>query len=163
MKVLFGKWRKGAVLIPTSRYVPDPKQKEALLKDAMADYEKVYEIQKPYFDKLGTHPRGELLFGLAEGWRRLGDEKKARGYLEQIVQTCKATPYEAEAREWLQKEPAAGAFLPVHHGHIFSRKIFDTLDALRITPGGHDAFLPNRKGNDSHRFLRKYPRNFGKV
>jgi hypothetical protein len=97
----------GAVLLAVSRYLPDPKQNQELLEKATADYEKTHALQKSYFARLGTHPRGELLFGLAEGWRRLGDEVRARAYLEQIVQTCKDSPYETEARQWLVKKPDA--------------------------------------------------------
>jgi hypothetical protein len=73
------------------------------LEKAVGDYEKVLEIQKFEIAKLEVHPRGGLLFGLAEGWRRLGNEMKAQSYLERIVQTCKDSGYEKEAREWLVK------------------------------------------------------------
>jgi hypothetical protein len=99
---------RAAILVVASRYVPDKKQQKELLDRVVADYGTVYELQKAGLEKLGMHPRGELLFGLAEGWRRLGDEKNARLYLEQIVQMCKDSPYEAQAKEWLAKDAADG-------------------------------------------------------
>jgi hypothetical protein len=106
----------GAVCLTVSRYLPDPKLKRELLDQGTADYEKTYALQKAYFSRLGTHPRGELLFGLAEGWRRLGDAARARTYLEQIVQTCKDSPYETEAKEWLAKKLDAAN--PSYHNCI---------------------------------------------
>jgi tetratricopeptide (TPR) repeat protein len=99
---------RGAVLIQVSRFVPNDTIKKQLLEKSRSDFEAVYEQQKEMLIRLGTHPRGELLFGLAESARRLGDEKKARGYLEQIVQLNKGSEYESEAKEWLEKDGVAG-------------------------------------------------------
>jgi hypothetical protein len=76
-----------------------------LLKSALLDYEKVYEVQKPTFSKLGTHSRGELLFGLASGWSILGENAKAAQYLKLVVENCKGTPYETEAKKWRDLKP----------------------------------------------------------
>jgi hypothetical protein len=47
----------------------------------------------------------------------LGNEPKARGYLERIVQTCKDSAYEKEACAWLEKEKAAeGSSTPLGIG-----------------------------------------------
>ena len=62
---------RGAVLLTATRTM-DPAVARPLLEQAVADYEKVLRIQESYFDTLGDHPRGELLFGLAEGSARLG-------------------------------------------------------------------------------------------
>lgn len=78
-------------------------QARALLKSALDDYEEVYRRQKPHFAKLSNHSRGELLFGLASGWSILGDHTKAREYLILILEACKDTGYEREARPWLEK------------------------------------------------------------
>ncbi len=96
---------RGAGLFIASRFVPDPPTQKSLLERAVSDYERCYELQKNELPKLGVHPRGELLFGLAEGWRRLGKDEKARGYLEQIVKTCKDSAYEKEAKTWLATKP----------------------------------------------------------
>jgi tetratricopeptide (TPR) repeat protein len=91
---------RGATLLATSRFVP-PQAGRPLLETGLADYEKVYELQKPYFESLSGHARGELLFGLAEGWQRAGNEEKARPYFERIVQVGKPSGYLAEAESWL--------------------------------------------------------------
>jgi hypothetical protein len=78
---------------------------KALLESALADYEKVYQWQRPTFHKLGSHSRGELLFGLASGWSILGEQKKVLKYLLLIVKDCKGTEYETEARKWLEIRP----------------------------------------------------------
>jgi tetratricopeptide (TPR) repeat protein len=92
---------RGAVLMTASRFVPDEKQKTALLERATSDFERVYELQKNSLGRLGTHPRGELLMALAEGARRQGKEDRARAYLEQVKATCKDSDYDKRATEWL--------------------------------------------------------------
>jgi hypothetical protein len=81
----------------------DEKSK-ALLKSALLDYEKVYEWQQPKFDKLSSHSRGELLFGLASGWSILGDHQKARHYLSLLLAKCAGTEYESEAQTWIKRK-----------------------------------------------------------
>lgn len=80
-------------------------ESKALLKSALLDYEKVYELQKPNFKELWSHSRGELLFGLASGWSILGEHQKAREYLKLILKHVKGTDYETEAQKWLDKKP----------------------------------------------------------
>jgi hypothetical protein len=95
---------RGADLLAISRFVSDPELAQSLVKDGVADFERVYKIQKPYFETLGTHPRGELLFGIAEGYSRLGDEEKARVYFEQIRADLPNTPYAKRAAIWLETQ-----------------------------------------------------------
>jgi hypothetical protein len=80
-------------------------QSKALLESALADYEKVYQWQKPSFSKLSNHSRGELLFGLACGWSILGNDEKSRHYLSLITRECAGTDYEVEARTWIKSQP----------------------------------------------------------
>ncbi|HKR00215.1 MAG TPA: hypothetical protein VJT09_06050 [Pyrinomonadaceae bacterium] len=82
-------------------------ESRALLESALLDYEKVYQKQRPYFSKLDAHNRGELLFGLASGWSILGDDAKARHYLNLIVKEVKGTAYEQEAQKWLNGKARA--------------------------------------------------------
>jgi hypothetical protein len=77
----------------------------ALLESALADYETVYRWRRPVFSTLTEHSRGELLFGLASGWSILGEHRKARAYLKLVLEECKDTSYEAEARRWLSGAP----------------------------------------------------------
>jgi hypothetical protein len=102
MKIKIG---RSATLIgyAQSGWDPTDNQSRVLLKSALADYEKVYEWQKPYFASIPIHSRGELLFGLASGWSILGNQKKTREYLNLILKECNDSVYEVEARRWLAK------------------------------------------------------------
>jgi tetratricopeptide (TPR) repeat protein len=98
---------RAATLIGLAQSGWDPHDSEArsLLESAVKDYEQVYEIQKPQFDDIRMHSRGELLFGLASGWSMLGNQAKTKEYLETIIAECQKTPYESEAKRWLNKKP----------------------------------------------------------
>jgi hypothetical protein len=65
--------------------------KECLTK-AVDDYEATLRIQGAAFDQRAVHDRAELLWGLAEGWRRLGDETRAKEYFERLVEQCSSSP-----------------------------------------------------------------------
>lgn len=99
---------RGATLLPASRFVQDKSAGRALLEKGVGDYEKVLDLQKPYFARLSGHARGELLFGLAEGWARLGDSEKARAYFQRIVRECKDSGRQPQAAAWLEKGTLAG-------------------------------------------------------
>ncbi len=75
---------RGATLLTASHDIPGENGRE-LLKTGLADYEKVYQIQSAYFDTLTGHARSELLFGLAEGYLRLGDEARAREWFTKLA------------------------------------------------------------------------------
>jgi tetratricopeptide (TPR) repeat protein len=92
---------RGATSLQASLFAP-PAQAEPLVKTGLADLEKVLEMQTPRFEQLGTHPRGELLSGLANGWYRLGDEEKARAYYARIARELPGTEYEKRAKIWLE-------------------------------------------------------------
>ena len=91
---------RGAVLLAATANM-DPVQSRPLVEQAVADYEKVLSIQAPYFDTLGDHPRGELLFGLAEGSARLGRLDKARTYFERLVKDARTSGQAPRAQAWL--------------------------------------------------------------
>ena len=99
---------RGATLLPASRFVQDKAAGRALLEKAVGDYEKVLELQKPYFATLSGHARGELLFGLAEGSARLGNTDKARAYFQRIVNECKDSGRQPQAAVWLEKGTLGG-------------------------------------------------------
>ena len=67
----------------------------------MQNYERVLEIQAPIFATLGDHAKGELLFGLAEGWNRLGDKEKARRYFDRLIADAPTSGQTPKAREWI--------------------------------------------------------------
>jgi hypothetical protein len=101
---------RGAVLLEASKYAQPEAQAKALLETAVSDYEKVLKIQQAHFDKIGTHARGELLLGLAEGWHRRGDLVKAKSYFERLVKEAAGTEYATRAQAWLEKKT-----LPQNH------------------------------------------------
>jgi tetratricopeptide (TPR) repeat protein len=92
---------RGASLIPASRFVRSADESKALLQKGVNDYEKVLEIQKAYFAGLSGHARGELLFGLAEGWQRLGNQEKSRSYFQRIVSEAQGSERQKQAKDFL--------------------------------------------------------------
>jgi hypothetical protein len=93
---------RGAALLTGSQFVPDPAIARPLIEKGVADFEKTWELQKNYLEKLGTHPRGELMLGLADGYSRLGQTARARQWFERIRQDLPGTPYEDSANTWLK-------------------------------------------------------------
>ena len=79
------------------------------VRTAVDDYERVREMQKDTFASLGEHSRGELLQGLANGYRLLGDEAKANVYFELIRTEMPGTPYAKRAAIWLETKSLTAA------------------------------------------------------
>lgn len=98
---------RSATIIGLAQAGWDPRDKKGreLLESALLGYEKVYRIQKPTFNKVSEHSRGELLFGLASGWSILGEHDKSQRYLRLITEKVRGTDYETEARRWLGQDP----------------------------------------------------------
>ena len=92
---------RGAVLLQAARFVPPP-MAEPLLKTGVGDYEHVLELQRSYFHTLGDHPKGELLFGLADGYARLGDKVKARAYFERLIAEAPTSGQAPRGRAWIE-------------------------------------------------------------
>lgn len=108
---------RGAVLLTASRNLPSAEMARPLIENGLADFERALEIQKAYFDTLGTHPRGELLIGLADGYSRIGQNEKATVYFERIRAVLPDTPYAASAGKWLATKsltPREGGCLGCH-------------------------------------------------
>ena len=92
---------RAAALLGAARNVPFPQQATELTRTAVGDYEKVYELQRPYFARLSEHARGELLLGLADGHHRLGQHDQASRYLEIARSELPGTDYADEAAAYL--------------------------------------------------------------
>lgn len=90
---------RGAVLLASSHYMP-AEMARPLIETGLSDYARTYELQKPYFATIGTHPRGELLFGLAEGYSRIGDQEKASAFFDLIGKDLPNTVYAKRASLW---------------------------------------------------------------
>jgi tetratricopeptide (TPR) repeat protein len=91
---------RGALLLQATRNM-SPQMSRPLIEKAVADYETVLSIQEPIFGTLGDHPKGELLFGLAEGYSRLDQPDKARLYFNRLVQDAPASGQAPKAKQWL--------------------------------------------------------------
>jgi len=102
---------RGAFLLTASRNLPSPAVARPMIERGIADLEKAYEFQHDHLDKLGTHPKGELLLGLADGYTRLGQLEKAQPMIDRIRAEMKGTRYEASATLWSENKslPAAKA------------------------------------------------------
>jgi len=98
---------RGAVLLEGSRYLPDRAQIEQLVRIAVGDYEHTLQIQQPYFARLSDHAKGELLFGLADGWARLGDQEKAGTYFKRLTSDAASSGRVSYANAWLSGAPPA--------------------------------------------------------
>ena len=92
---------RAATLFEATRDMP-PDLARPLLQSAVANYEHVLEIQQARWSTLGDHPRGELLFGLAEGSARLGDQQKARLYFERLLADAPSSGQAPRAKAWIE-------------------------------------------------------------
>ncbi|HLG99074.1 MAG TPA: hypothetical protein VKX49_22370 [Bryobacteraceae bacterium] len=110
---------RGAVLLTASHYVPSPEMARPLIQTGIEDFQKAYDMQGPDLGKLGTHPRGELMIGLADGYSRLGDQQKAEQWFTRIAKEMPGTPYAQSAAAWLETKslaPAQAGCLGCHTG-----------------------------------------------
>ena len=92
---------RAATLFEATRGMP-AEMARPLLQSAVANYERVLEIQQATWSTLGDHPKGELLFGLAEGSARLGDQQKAKMYFERLVADAPASGQAPRAKAWIE-------------------------------------------------------------
>lgn len=110
---------RGSVLLTSTRYQKGP-HVQALVERGLRDFEKAYEIQRGMLDRLGVHPKGELLLGLADCYSRSGDSERARLFYERAAKELAGTPYARSAQEWLETgrlaPPKAGC-LGCHAGN----------------------------------------------
>ena len=101
---------RGATLFEATRFMP-PAQAEPLLRLAVGDFERALELQATVFSSLGGHAKGELLFGLADGYARLGDQQKARQYFDRMTKEGSPSPRRDYSAAWL-KDPDATRAVP---------------------------------------------------
>jgi tetratricopeptide (TPR) repeat protein len=97
---------RGATLFDATRYMP-PAQAQPLLQLALSDYERALAIQEPGLAKLSHHARGELLFGLAEGYARAGETDKGRQFFARVVKEASQSGRVEYSQAWLDGKPPA--------------------------------------------------------
>ena len=110
---------RGAVLLVASQYLPNAEMAHPLIEKGLSDYERAYSIQGPDLSHLGTHPRGELMIGIADAYSRLGQPEKAQEWFERIQKDLPGTPYANSAATWLQTKtltPRQAGSLGCHAG-----------------------------------------------
>jgi hypothetical protein len=91
---------RGALMLEASKRIGNPQEAKRVLAAGIADYRRILELQQGYFETIGTHPRGELLFGLAEGTGRLGDLDEAASLFDRIRVELPGTVYARRADKW---------------------------------------------------------------
>jgi len=103
---------RGAMLLQATRNM-QPSMAKPLIEKALSDYERTLALQTAsgVFASLGSHPKGELLFGLAEGYARLGDSDNARQYFDRLIKDAPESGQVPKAREWI-----ASGSLPAARG-----------------------------------------------
>jgi hypothetical protein len=92
---------RGAVLMQATRNMPTEIARP-LLASAVRNYERVLEVQQATFQSLGDHPKGELLFGIADGYARLGNQENARRYFERLIADAPGSGQATRARAFLE-------------------------------------------------------------
>jgi tetratricopeptide (TPR) repeat protein len=100
---------RGAVLLTGSRQMANPEMARPLIEKGVGDYMAAYQVQGPDLSRLGTHPRGELMIGLADGYSRLGDNEKAQEWFTRIQKELPGTPYAKSASTWLDTKTLTSA------------------------------------------------------
>jgi hypothetical protein len=90
---------RGAALLGGAPFFSDEAAARPLVMKAIGDYEKVLTLQG--MATVVGHSRGELLGGLAVGYRLLGDREHTTQYLRRIVDEMPGTAYAARANGWL--------------------------------------------------------------
>ena len=97
---------RGAALLAAARNMPDNPAKPGLFQRALADHQRAFDLQKDHLDSMGTHPKGELLFALADTNSRMGKADEAEKYFQLILEKLPDTPYAKRAATWMEtKQP----------------------------------------------------------
>jgi tetratricopeptide (TPR) repeat protein len=96
---------RGATYLTASSNMPPSSEATKVLEIGVADYEKILELQRAYLGRLSTHARGQLFYGMADGYQRLGQAERARSYYERLVAEAPESPLVPRARAWLDGKP----------------------------------------------------------
>jgi hypothetical protein len=91
---------RGAVLLAGAPFLPDQVARP-LVQKGIGDWEKAAELQRAMSVARSVHARGELLGGLAVGYRLLDDREKSAFYLRRIVDELPGSAYAVRASAWL--------------------------------------------------------------
>jgi tetratricopeptide (TPR) repeat protein len=96
---------RAAMYTAMTMFMPDSPDTRGLLQKGVADYEETLRLQRDHFAKLSTHARGQLFYGLADGYSRLGDAGRARSYYQRLLAEVPDSPLAPRASDWLAGRP----------------------------------------------------------
>jgi tetratricopeptide (TPR) repeat protein len=91
---------RGAVLLSAAASMNGSGPAKMFAAKALSDYEKALEMQADILASLGTHPRGELLQGLANAYRWTGQLDKAQSFYARLEQELPGTTYAKRAAKF---------------------------------------------------------------
>ena len=106
---------RGAVLLTGSRFM-SPDMAKPLVERGVSDFARAYEIQSDMLATMPSHPKGELLLGLADGYGRMGDEEKAREFYGKVLKELPGTAYAKKAGNWMETKASQTACIGCHTG-----------------------------------------------
>ena len=92
----------GATMLLLGPRLPVERQRAAFEK-GKGFYEQLYRAQEKGLDQYPVHFKGEVLSGMAEAEHWTGNPKQSRVWLQRILTSMPGTPYETQARKWLDK------------------------------------------------------------
>jgi tetratricopeptide (TPR) repeat protein len=92
---------RGAVLLTAASSMDENPIRETIIRKALSDFQHTHDLQASYFASLSTHSRGELLQGLANAYRLLGNKEKASEYYARVAKELAGTPYAQRAEKYL--------------------------------------------------------------
>jgi tetratricopeptide (TPR) repeat protein len=91
---------RGSALMAAARSMEGNPMTGSMFERALTDYLRAFELQRDSLDQMGTHPRGELLFGIADTYARQGNTEKADEFFNLLAEKSKDTPYAKRAAQW---------------------------------------------------------------
>ncbi len=91
---------RGAVLLASAPFIPAQFGKP-MVERGVSDYQRAYDLQKDVLMTIGSHPRGELLSGLAFGNAYLGNMEQAESFFLKVKEMNPNSPYSKRADKWL--------------------------------------------------------------
>ncbi|MBI4752491.1 MAG: hypothetical protein HY774_28705 [Acidobacteria bacterium] len=95
------RFTRGSTLLILSKVFPIPDTAQECLAKGLVDFEMIVNKLGSSINAAPIEWRGHVLVGLASGWKRSGNEAKAKTYAQQAVALCPGTKYETQARELL--------------------------------------------------------------
>ena len=94
----------GGMQIFNARYAATAGDSAALYTEGLDLLGKAQEAQRPIWDQLPAHMRGELWSEMAFAYDQLGEQEKRKQIATAMIAKLQGSPYEARGRRWLKLE-----------------------------------------------------------